>query len=245
MNDTGREGRTLVLGDVHGAHRALLQVFERAAVDPNEDHLIVLGDVADGWPDVSDCIETLLAFEQLTILLGNHDEWFRDWALSGTAEDTWLSEGGLATFAAYDGEASSVPDTHIRYLLDAKDYFIDDRNRCYVHAGLDPQGHPELAPGHDLRWSRSFWHLAVSQQFSANSQGDTRKLTEFDLVFLGHTPTHRNWPDRKPVQACNVWNLDQGAGWDGKLTLMDVDTNEYWQSDDVPTLYPGVTGRFD
>ena len=35
--------------------------------------------------------------------------------------------------------------------------------------------------------------------------------------------------------------MDTGAGWNGKLTIMDVDTEEYWQSDLVESLYPNET----
>ena len=33
------------------------------------------------------------------------------------------------------------------------------------------------------------------------------------------------------MQRCNVWNLDTGAGYGYKLTIMDIDTKQYWQSD--------------
>ncbi len=40
-----------------------------------------------------------------------------------------------------------------------------------------------------------------------------------------------------------MWNLDTGAGFTGPLTLMDVDSKVYWQSDEVHTLYPGEDPR--
>ena len=46
-----------------------------------------------------------------------------------------------------------------------------------------------------------------------------------------------------PMNRCNVWNLDTGGGWSGKLTIMDIDSMEFWQSDFLPTLYPNETGR--
>ena len=45
------------------------------------------------------------------------------------------------------------------------------------------------------------------------------------------------------MHAANIWNLDTGAGWDGKLTMMDVNTGEYWQSDRITELYPNEQGR--
>ena len=37
--------KTFVIGDIHGAYKALLQCFERSGFDYEKDHLIVLGDV--------------------------------------------------------------------------------------------------------------------------------------------------------------------------------------------------------
>ena len=31
-----------------------------------------------------------------------------------------------------------------------------------------------------------------------------------------------------------------GAGWSGKLTIMDIETKKYWQSDLTPNLYGGT-----
>jgi len=39
-----------------------------------------------------------------------------------------------------------------------------------------------------------------------------------------------------------VWDLDTGAGWSGKLTIMmDIDTKEYWQSELSKDLYGGLS----
>ena len=40
-----KDRRTLVVGDIHGAYKALLQVLERACFNPQTDTLIALGDV--------------------------------------------------------------------------------------------------------------------------------------------------------------------------------------------------------
>jgi serine/threonine protein phosphatase 1 len=34
-----------------------------------------------------------------------------------------------------------------------------------------------------------------------------------------------------------IYNIDTGAGSRGRLTIMDVDTHEYWQSDPVNDIY--------
>ena len=42
--------KTFVMGDSHGAYKAFLQVMERSGFDYENDRLICLGDVSDGWP---------------------------------------------------------------------------------------------------------------------------------------------------------------------------------------------------
>jgi serine/threonine protein phosphatase 1 len=37
--------------------------------------------------------------------------------------------------------------------------------------------------------------------------------------------------------------IDTGASYTGRLTLMNVDTDEYWQSEPVCDYYPGVKSR--
>jgi len=95
--------RTLVIGDIHGGLKALVQVFEKANISEN-DTLIFLGDYVDGWSDSANLIEYLidLSLHHACIFIkGNHDEWCEEWLRSGTAEDKWLFHGGKETIESY------------------------------------------------------------------------------------------------------------------------------------------------
>ena len=48
-------GRTLVIRDIHGAKKALVQVLDRADLQA-DDQLIFLGDYVDAW---SEAVETV------------------------------------------------------------------------------------------------------------------------------------------------------------------------------------------
>lgn len=245
--------RTLVLGDVHGAYRALMQVLERSKFDYDQDRLIFLGDVADGWPEVKQCIDEFLKMKNLVPILGNHDEWFEQGCRLGPFMN-WVVQGGNETIRSYGG-LDNVPLSHVDYLRNAKLWYEQD-GKVFVHGGFDPRQyiHPSLAPKSHLLWDRELNHDA----WLAEQSG--KKATEFDEVYIGHTATYRRHrviarrPSHEdsdvivevgqhPVCMGGVWNLDQGAGWDGYLTIMDVDTKEFWQSDRVPTLYPEKKGR--
>ena len=80
--------RTLVIGDIHGGLRALIQVFEKASVSKN-DTLIFLGDYVDGWSDSAQVIAYLIGLsgEQPCVFIkGNHDAWCEDWLRTGIGD---------------------------------------------------------------------------------------------------------------------------------------------------------------
>lgn len=229
--------RTLVLGDIHGANKALIQVLDRSGYTP-DDTVVFLGDVVDGWPESRQAIDTLLTIPKLIHLMGNHDEWFAEWILTGRRERMWVSQGGQATIDSY-GALIDVPEAHEQYIMDAK-YWHQIDNKVFVHGGWSPRlyNHPKEADSYDLIWNRSLWQQAL--KLCLRGLGDSR-LTTFEEIYVGHTTTAHN--SDVPLHACEVWNLDQGAGWEGKLSIMDIDTKEYWQSDLVSALYPDAVDR--
>ena len=224
-------GKTFVIGDIHGAYHALEQCLERSEFDPVNDTLICLGDVCDGWPQTRQCVDKLLQIKNLVYLLGNHDLWALNWMESGIAEDIWLTQGGVATCESY---ADGVPIAHRSFLQNARSYYID-RNRLFVHAGILPGKRPEECSLNVLLWDRTLARMAYENSLKGLEGG----LTEFEEVFIGHTPI----TSPKPVKCCEVWMMDTGAGWTGVLSMMDLDNYAFYVSDPVPLLYPGLPGR--
>jgi len=45
------------------------------------------------------------------------------------------------------------------------------------------------------------------------------------------------------MNGANVWNIDTGAAFKGRLSIMDIHTKQFWQSDRLTDLYPGEKGR--
>jgi len=228
--------RRLVLGDIHGAYKALIQVFERAKFDYEQDLLIFLGDVVDGWPETKACIEELLKVKHLIALLGNHDQWAWDWMKDGWQEEIWTRQGGSETLRSYDN--TPVP-AHLEYFEKLKPYYLTADNKLFVHGGIDPQKELEDQELMTLTWDRALLSEAYKR---SQTLGVSEPITDYDEVYIGHSSTEQF--STEPIQLCELWCLDQGAGWSGKLSLMDVDSKDFWQSDVVKTLYPGEKGRF-
>jgi len=93
--------KTFVIGDLHGGHKALLQVLERSGFDYENDKLISLGDIADGWTDVVECFDTLLSLKNFVMVRGNHDQWLKKWLQKGEQPDLWVKQGGQNTLASH------------------------------------------------------------------------------------------------------------------------------------------------
>ena len=221
---------TYVLGDIHGAYRALRQVLERSPFRPGLDRLIHLGDVADGWPETPECVELLLSIPNSIWLQGNHDWWTAEWMATEVpleqAYRIWLRQGGEATYMAYQRGPKEQIQKHFQaFFAHQRPYFEDESGNLYVHGGYDPTVSITKQEPFDLIWNRDLW------RYSQKARG-------YKECFIGHTPTI---PESKvPCQRANVWNLDQGAAYSGRLSLMNVRTKEFVQSDVVQELYPGV-----
>ena len=89
----------------------------------------------------------------------------------------------------------------------------------------------------DYYWDRSLWQDAV--KYAASGE-DFTMVPDFKEIYIGHTQTIQ-WETDKPLQAFNIYNIDTGTGESGRLTIMDIDTKEYWQSDLTLALYGNLT----
>jgi serine/threonine protein phosphatase 1 len=250
--------KTFVMGDVPGAHKALVQCLERSGFDMDTDTLIQLGDVADGFDEVYDCVETLLTIPNLIAIQGNHDAWFADFIETGRHPENW-GQGALATAKSYLAKIgksdrvqstengfvvalnpANVPLKHQAFFRQQHLYYMDDANNCFVHGGFDRHYPFKGQMAYVYLWDRHLWSQALSFEATARGVPENRTFqmeTPFNEIFIGHTTT-MNWKTDQPMKAANIYNLDTGGGWGGRLTIIDLETKEFWQSDPVSTLYP-------
>lgn len=240
--------RTLVIGDIHGAYKALIQVLDRSGYDYKKDKLIFLGDYCDGFSETALLLsflnnlkkETKGTETEIITLMGNHDEWVRDHLLFGSLESIWLTQGGRASYKSlfewfkYNSEDRQ---TFIEFFEQCPYYYVDKENRAFVHGGyLSTKGCGYEKRNSVYVWDRTLLEEAWKKVISGKEQPERLKVHK--EIYIGHTAT-TIYDKYVPINVFNLWNLDTGAGWGNRLTIMDVDTKEYWQSDPVRDLYPG------
>jgi serine/threonine protein phosphatase 1 len=254
--------KTWVMGDIHGRHKALLECLKKSNFDYEKDTLILLGDIVDGGYNTYLCVEELLKIKNVIFVRGNHDKFFIDFMNNGYSKGLWIHQGGKNTLNSYGynvkclqtnyydkyeedcfiNDKGNIPVTHQHFFNTSKFYHIQD-DMLFVHGGFndkyditdksihkDDEGNdvPHNTP-FVLMWDRDLIHTAI-----------TRKIKGFKHVFVGHTTTQFFNYITTPITNHNVTMLDTGAGWDGRLTIMDIETKEYWQS--KMQIKPGTPG---
>jgi len=171
---------------------------------------------------------------------------------------TPIPDGNVKRLYHIDFNLEDIPPAHIQFFKNQHLFYKDSTNRLFVHGGFDKnltlRENQERDPT-KFYWDRKLWLKALS----VNKHESLNFVEPLSEVFIGHTAT-THWTTKEiitqegiiipngnkitePMHADIIYNLDTGAGCEGKLTIMDVDTHEYWQSDLVTVLYPGKRGR--
>lgn len=248
---------TFAIGDIHGNFKALKQCLKRSKFKYKRDTLICLGDVCDGFPFVKDCFDELLKIKNLIYIIGNHDDFalrYYDGNKIMPPEPVWTTQGGIGTLRSYgqtENDWNPMTPEHLHLIKHGNYLYEDENNRLFVHGGIDYKKSFEFQTTTECMWDR---HL-IESAWMTHKMNPNHKYSTYDTIFVGHTTTQifKRYKQRheeaeyeedfEPIFACNVIDLDTGAGWNGKLTIMNVDTKEYFQSDKARELYPDTEGR--
>lgn len=247
--------RYIAIGDVHGNLKALKQVFDRCGFDPEKDTVIFLGDYVDGHPESAEVIQFIIDIPQKAriCIAGNHDVWCREWVTFGVRKEVWVQQGGQATMHSYIANPEYlVSEEHKQFFRNLIDYHVlsleDDQGNQKTYGFTHGGFRSKEGLGHDhpdvYQWDRKLWDMAMADTNNKDIHAYTTiRLAKYDKFFIGHSATDYDFPDAKvPVRRGKLYNLDQGAGYTGKLTAIDIVTDEVWQSDDAISLY-GKSGR--
>lgn len=226
------EGRDFIIGDLHGYYNHLDRLLAHVDFNKSKDRLFSVGDIIDRGPDCLLCL-TLLDEPWFHMVRGNHEQLMID-ALSYPEEmglkglqTYWFRCGGNWWNDYSDEEKSIIAEAYLEKLSNLP-YIItvgegEDRFNI-VHSELPPtvlsdkdiDAITELDDHTKdmLIWSRTIFDSYIQKrQWSA----------ELSPTFCGHTivvhVSHK----------LNHINIDTGLYYNMKLTMMNVNTLEYYQ----------------
>lgn len=207
------EGRAAVLGDIHGCSSALAELLEQLT----GRELFVIGDVCDRGPDTRGVIDQLIRRGARGVL-GNHEEWLRQWLQEGTLARA-VAQGGmgsrftLKSYGVSDGALLGahrlVPDSHRAWLASLEHVAgLTVAGQCFwlVHAGISPT----LARGLGKRETVAAIVPRLYRERDPyalwNGSGPEQSLAVDRPVIMGH------YPLREPLLRSHVLAIDTGAG---------------------------------
>jgi serine/threonine protein phosphatase 1 len=221
--------RTLVVGDVHGKRDLLQRLLVEMAYRPEEDRLVLIGDLVDRGEDSSGVVSLALELKQaapgqVTVLRGNHEDMMVEGVLDpeGQVAQLWYYNGGIETLESYvgpDGELQ-FPEEHFDFLRSLPTW-AEDEHAIYVHAALveDANGsfcHPSEGPDDpELLWSRN-------RRFYSDYRGKT--------VVFGHTITGMLFGEPEEVWLQeSVICVDTGAYMSGVLSAVELPSRQVYR----------------
>lgn len=216
--------RNFYIGDIHGNIKALKQVLERSGFDYENDKLVTIGDLVDGWAYVYEVVEELLKIKNRIDICGNHDFWNKTWLDTGIHPQNW-NQGGEGTLRSYvrnclgdkgminkrygSGWESNlnpgdIPESHQQLFRRQIYYYVDDNKNLFVHGGINRHKPIKEQDPNVLMWDRDFWSSALQFHHGMSTKvhpgtGNSYKFQiegDFKHIYIGHTSTE-NWSETK------------------------------------------------
>lgn len=208
---------TFAIGDIHGCYDAMLSVLRLANVSET-DRVVWLGDYVDRGPDSAKVIQYLsqLSVDSNICLKGNHEIMMRNAKGSLKSMRAWAPFGGGATWDSYIREyggtngLEAVPEAHWTFLDNLKPYY-ESETHIFVHAAVEADLELNDQPAETFYWG-------VFESIGPHISGKH--------VICGH----RSQKDGIPKTNANATCIDTwacGAGW---LTCLNVESRQYFQT---------------
>ena len=232
--------KRFVIGDIHGAAKALKDVLDKSLFDYDNDLLICLGDYVDGWSESKEVIDILLNVKNLIPLLGNHDYNVYKFYLSGLKvipPESFILAYSKETIESFGFD---IEQKYLDFFKNCHLYhFIENEKKVFAHASIHPSKSIKNTKDNIL-WERDIINLAYKNRWY-----DTYIYgSSFDEIYLGHTMVqHFDYKYCDPQKWGNVYAMDTGSCRTGCISMMDIDTKDVYQSEPSCTYYPNEEGR--
>lgn len=252
-------GRRLCIGDIHGMYSKLTDVLNRCNFS-SSDTLYCVGDLCDRGNENLKTLQFLMNLNNFHPVIGNHDIWLAQYLSYKMPENTFHAwayyNGGMNTFVEFldktDEEKLKIYDwlKNIPYMIKLKDKII-------MHTPTPKKIFDRLKYGYNLEeitlgnikesgllqdemyddelWSRKV--IACSKYVNEKRRYKKFYEKQFNkntsVIFAGHTPLLEPIYDEN----MNICLIDTGGfatkeknKIDGHITVIDIDTFDYWQN---------------
>lgn len=211
-------GPVAVIGDIHGQDELLEALLNLPSVENRS--ILVTGDVGDRGLGTKKVLDLLISRKAFGVL-GNHDEWLRNYASKGLFDPFVLSPimGGKATLESYGidhhtvTEYRKIPMEHVAWLNSLA--MLIDLEVCGTKYWLTHAGVPALSATDPTKpLMPQIATISSEFVFWGNQQPSNMPVVDRPVI-MGHIV------QREPKDLGHVIAIDTGAGFPGgKLTAL-------------------------
>ena len=220
-----------VIGDIHGCHLTMLELYEQIIKKYPDITIYSVGDLVDRGNKSFEVMEFVIE-NKILFTPGNHEYMFYYFFKEPTSTfaKSWLFNGSEATLESYDEHGEKVFE-HIEYIKKAPFYF--DTADCFIsHAGISKEYKGILDPNFEN--DRSSLYDLINKDFRLDRGVlwlRDQALNIGKLQIIGHTKHQEITLDEE----ANAIYIDTGAYVGNKLSAVIVDKEQIVDVIDVKT----------
>ncbi len=219
---------TYVMADIHGNLQRFNSIMEQIKFT-EDDHLYVLGDVIDRFPDGIQILQKLFRMKNATVLLGNHEQLMLRavWLPADiSAIKHWYQNGGQMTHKAW---LDLTPKEKMEIILGFQKCPLNTEIKIREETYLLCHGSPlELFDEETSEWPSPVFHT-IWERIKPQDE-----MPQGKTVIFGHCPTGIY----QPIQPMALWygdrkiGIDCGAGYAeyGRLCCLRLDDMKVFYS---------------
>ncbi|MFB5663438.1 metallophosphoesterase family protein [Alteribacillus sp. HJP-4] len=199
--------RYLAVSDIHGEMSKLEEVLQKASYDPGQDQLILLGDYIDRGPhskEVIDKVMELVEKDGAIAIKGNHDDLFIRSKYEQEMKELWEMNGATTTIESY-GEDMEKLEAHRKWLENNLQLYYETEDYIFVHGGLMPNVPLDEQEERTMLWIRHSEKVGLGK-----------------TIIHGHTPVREITYDEDQI------DIDTGAAYGGKLTMLELPSHNIY-----------------
>ena len=243
-------GRTIIIGDVHGCYRELVDLLAGISFDQKDDKVVFVGDLVGKGPYSEKVVQYAMDINAVSVR-GNHEDVLIRHYQYTVLNDTSVEKHTLR--GTHKSAAKNLTDGQWKYLLDMPMYLrIEEYNTLVVHAGI--------APNIPLEEQNPFLMMNMRNILPdgtcTKEQGDTPWIESWngpETLFFGHDAVRGLQIRRDPeTDRLLAMGLDTGACYGKKLTgyvfpegkVITQDSYEVYEAPSLP-LQDGDTPQTD
>jgi diadenosine tetraphosphatase ApaH/serine/threonine PP2A family protein phosphatase len=202
------DGRTVVVGDIHGCYDELLELMEKARLGV-DDRVVAVGDLIVKGPKSAAVLELFQSDRRFSSVIGNHDLALVKFWRGERVELTAAQESTLSELEAGAGRYQGYLET-LPFMIDLGEHLV-------VHAGLRPGVPLALQSENDLTELRTLGEDRTSRDGLPWYETYDGEQT----VLFGH------WPSLEVRRARRAIGLDTGCVYGNRLTAYVIETGEF------------------